>query len=78
MRQATFFFKDVDKSDARFDMNKDVVDDQLISEVETSPEEEERVAVDEDVNAEEAVVAEGDEEKATWNIGFIFTICYEF
>jgi len=33
------FFKDVDESDARFDVNKDVVDDQLISEVETSPEE---------------------------------------
>ena len=46
-------------------MNKDVVDVQLISEVETNPEEEaERVAVDEDVNAEVAVVAKGDEEKA--------------
>ncbi|QCD93251.1 hypothetical protein DEO72_LG5g1323 [Vigna unguiculata] len=38
--KATFFCKDVDVADSRFDVNKDVVDNQLISEVETSPEEE--------------------------------------
>jgi len=55
----------VDESDSRFDVNKDVVDGQLISEVETSTEEKaERMVVDEDVNAEEAVVAEGGDEKA--------------
>jgi len=48
-----------------FDVNKDVVHGQLISEVETCPEEEaRRMAVVEDVNAEEAVVAEGGNEKA--------------
>jgi len=38
--QATFFCKDVDVSDSRFDVNKDVVDSQVISEVESSLEEE--------------------------------------
>jgi len=64
VRQAAFFFKDIDQSDSRFDVNKDVVDGQLIRKVETSPEEEaKRVAIDEDMNAEETVVVEGDDEK---------------
>jgi len=54
VRQAAFSFKNVDESDSRFDVDKNVVDGQLISEVETNAEEEvERVAVDEDVNDEE-------------------------
>jgi len=36
LRQATFFCKDVDVLDSRFDVNKDVVDGQLINEVESS------------------------------------------
>jgi len=32
LRQATFFHKDVDASDVRFDVNKDVIDGQLVSE----------------------------------------------
>jgi len=34
LRQAAFFYKDVDVSNSRFYVNKDVVDGQLISEVE--------------------------------------------
>ena len=49
--------------DPRFDVNKDVVDDQLINEVESSPKEEvEKVMADEDVNA--GVTVEGDDDKA--------------
>jgi len=45
--------------------SKDVVDDQVISEVETSPEEEAgKMVVDEDLNVEEVVVVEGVDEKA--------------
>ena len=40
MRQTTFFCKDVDVADPKFDVNKDVVDDQLINEAESSPKEE--------------------------------------
>ncbi|XP_027941085.1 uncharacterized protein LOC114194878 [Vigna unguiculata] len=44
----------------RFDVNKDVVDGQLISEVKTSPEEEARkMGVDGDMNVGEAVTVEG-------------------
>ena len=65
LRQATFFYKDLDASDSRFNVNKDVVDGQLIREAETIPEEEAgRMAVDEDVNAEEVVLVEGGDEKA--------------
>ena len=63
MRQAAFFYKEVDVVDPRFDVNKDVVDDQLINEVESSPKEEvEKVMADEDVNA--GVTVEGDDDKA--------------
>jgi len=49
--------------DSRFDVNKDVVDGQLINEVESSLEEEEEKAMaDEDVNA--GVTVEGDDDKA--------------
>ncbi|QCE11232.1 hypothetical protein DEO72_LG10g2465 [Vigna unguiculata] len=36
LRQAAFFYKDVDVGDVRFDVNKDVVDGMLVDEVETS------------------------------------------
>jgi len=63
VRQAAFFCQDIDAADPRFDVNKDVVDDQVINEVESSPEEEaEKVAADEDVNAGDAV--EGYDNKA--------------
>jgi len=42
LRQSSFFCKDVDVADSRFDVNKDVVDGQLISEVESSPRRRER------------------------------------
>jgi len=46
----------VNESDSRFDVNKDVVDGQVINKVETSPEDEaERVASDEDLNAKEVM-----------------------
>ena len=37
VRHATFFCQDIDTDDPRFDVNKDVVDDQLIDEAESSP-----------------------------------------
>ena len=36
MRQAVFFCQDVDATDTRFDVNKDVVDGQLVNEDESS------------------------------------------
>ena len=38
LRQATFFYKDVNVGDGRFDVNKDVVDGMLVDEVESSSE----------------------------------------
>jgi len=35
-----FFYKDINASNARFDVNKDVVDGELVSEAGSSPEEE--------------------------------------
>jgi len=52
VRQAAFFCKEVDVANLRFDVNKDVVDDQLINEAESNPEEKvEKTMADEDVNA---------------------------
>jgi len=39
LRQATFFYKDFDVNDVKFDVNKDVVDGILVDEVESSLEE---------------------------------------
>jgi len=39
VRQASFFYENVDVNDVRFDVNKDVVDGVLIDEAESSPEE---------------------------------------
>ena len=61
VRQAAFFCKEVDVADPRFDVDKDVVDGQLINEDESSPEKEvEKVMADEDVNAGATVEGEGD------------------
>ncbi|QCE03826.1 hypothetical protein DEO72_LG8g1854 [Vigna unguiculata] len=66
LRQAAYFHKDIDASDSKFDANKDVVDGQLISEAETSLEEEaEKMAVDPDANTDEAVVVEDVDERTT-------------
>jgi len=52
VRQAAFFCKEVDVADPRFDVDKDVVDGQLINEAESSPNEEvENTMADDDVNA---------------------------
>ena len=49
-------------ADLRVDVNKDVVDDQLINEAESSPEEEvEKTMADEDINV--GVVVRGDDNK---------------
>ena len=62
MRQAAFLCKEVDVADPRFDVNKDVVDGQLINEAESSLEEEaEKAMADKDVNATATV--EGDDDK---------------
>jgi len=64
LRQASFFYKDVDVADPKFDVNKDVVDDQLINEAGSSPEEEaEKTTIDEDMIAGE-VVEGGDDQVA--------------
>ncbi|QCD89124.1 hypothetical protein DEO72_LG4g62 [Vigna unguiculata] len=61
VRQAAFFCKEVDVTDPRFDVNKDVVDGQLINEAESSLEEEvEKAMVDEEANAGATVEGEGD------------------
>ena len=62
VREATFFCQDIDATDPRFDVNKDVVDGQLVNEAESSPEEEvEKEATREDKDAE--VAMEGDDNK---------------
>jgi len=64
VRQAAFFCQEIDAVDPRFDVNKDVVDDQLIDEAESSLREEaEKAAVDEGMNAE--ATAEGEDDKVT-------------
>ena len=61
VRHVAFFYKEVDVADPRFDVNKDVVDSQLINEAESSPKEEvEKAMVDEDANAGATVEGEGD------------------
>ncbi|QCE03251.1 hypothetical protein DEO72_LG8g1275 [Vigna unguiculata] len=63
VRQAAFFCQDIDATDTIFDVNKDVVDGQLVNEVESSPEEEaEKGATGEDKDAKDVV--EGDDNKA--------------
>ena len=49
LRQATFFHQDVDITDSKFDVNKDVVDGKLVTEDESSADEgaEEKVVEDE-------------------------------
>ena len=67
VRQAAFFCQYIDAADPRFNVNKDVVDDQLVNEVESNPEEEaERGAAKEDGNAGDAV--EGDDNKVAQDI----------
>ncbi|QCD79208.1 hypothetical protein DEO72_LG1g2847 [Vigna unguiculata] len=56
----TFFCKEVDMANPRFDVNKDVVDGQLINKAESNPEEEvEKAMADEDVNAGAARQGQG-------------------
>jgi len=63
LRQTTFFCQDVDATDTRFDVNKDVVDGQLVNEAKSSPEEEvEKEAAGQEKDAE--AVVEGDDNKA--------------
>ena len=63
LRQTTFFYHDIDVADTRFDVNKDVVDGQLVNEAKRSPEEEvEKEAAGEEKDAKAAV--EGDDNKA--------------
>ena len=65
VRQASFFYENVDANDVRFDVNKDVVDDVLINEVESSLEGDgEKEAADADAGGDEIVV-ENVEQKAT-------------
>jgi len=53
VRQATFFYKDVNVNDVRFDVNKDVVDGVLMDEAGSSPEEDAEKRTEEvDVNVD--------------------------
>ncbi|QCD89347.1 hypothetical protein DEO72_LG4g291 [Vigna unguiculata] len=64
VRQASFYYENVDANDVRFDVNKDVVDGVLIDEAKSSPEGNgEKEAVDADVGGNE-VVAKDVEQKA--------------
>jgi len=52
MRQMTFFYKDIDVSDSRFDVNKDVINGELVNEAGSNPEEEvDKVVEDADEEA---------------------------
>ena len=66
LRQTTFFHKEIDTSDARFDVNKDMIVGQLVSEAKSSPEEEaEKMATELDANPDEVVAAEVDVDQTT-------------
>ncbi|QCE10814.1 hypothetical protein DEO72_LG10g2046 [Vigna unguiculata] len=63
LRQAAFFYKDVDAADSKFDVNKYVVDGQLVNEAESSQEKEvEKEAAEEEKEA--AIAVEGGDDKA--------------
>jgi len=55
LRQAAFFHPDVDVSDSRFDVDKDIVGGKLVREDEGDAEEVEEKAVEEEKDAEAAV-----------------------
>jgi len=64
--QTTFFYKDVDVSDIRFDVNKDVIDGQLVDKVESSPEEDAmKMAKKPDANPDDSMAAKDVEQEAT-------------
>ena len=61
LRQATFFYENVDGNDARFDVNKDVVDGVFVDEAESSPEGDAgKGAEDADVNVDGATAKDTD------------------
>jgi len=64
LRQVVFFHKDIDVSDAKFDINKDMVEGQLVNKADSSPKEEaEKVANEAVVNTKEVAVVEGNLDK---------------
>ena len=66
LRQAAFFYKAIDAFDARFDVNKDVIDGELVSEAGSSPEEEaNKMAEGLDANIDDVVVMEDADEGTT-------------
>jgi len=66
LRQAAFFYKDIDAFDARFDVNKDVVNGELVSEAGSSPEEEaDKTAEELNANIDEAAVVRDANEGTT-------------
>jgi len=66
LRQATFFYKDIDASDARFGVNKDVVDGEVVSEARSSLEETPaNMAEESNANIDEVVVVEDADEGKT-------------
>jgi len=61
LRQATFFYQDVDALDSRFDVDKDVVGGKLVREDEGDAEEVEEKAAEEEKDSGAAVVGEKNE-----------------
>jgi len=61
--QAVFFYKNVDGNDARFNVNKDVVDGELVDEAESSPERDAgKGSEDADVNVDGVAAKDVDQE----------------
>jgi len=65
VRQASFFYENVDGNDVRFDVNKDVVDGVLIDEAKSSPEGDgEKEAIDADAGGNKVVTEEAEQKAA--------------
>ena len=69
LRQAAFFYKDVDAQDSRFDVDKDVVGGKLVGEDEEGGEEVGNEAVEEEKDVDATV--EGDDNKAAQDVVFM-------
>jgi len=66
LRQAALFHKDIYAFEAKFDVNKDVVDGLLVNKMESSLEEvAEKLVVEVDANLDEAVAAKVDVKQPT-------------
>jgi len=65
VRQAAFFYENVDVNDARFDVNKDVIDGVLVDEAKSSPEGDGGKGAENADMGSDGVVAKGAEQETT-------------